>query len=201
MHRLIRQVALQIGGQGAGGFVAAGAVFFQALHHDPVELAAEHLTQAARVEAALDRERRKGLGIQRADALAGTRRLVFADDPPHLVVAGVAQGRAVEGRGAGQQLVEQNAQRIDVATGVDVQAAQLGLLGTHVQRRADHLVEVGEQRALGELLMRGLGDAKIDDLGHRRDVVQFHQDVAGLQIAVDHAFLVRVLHGPANGHE
>ena len=45
---------------------------------------------------------------------------------------------------------------------------QLGLLGAHVQRRADELGEAGEQRLLGELLPGGLGDAEVDHLGHRR---------------------------------
>ena len=40
-------------------------------------------------------------------------------------------------RRAGQQLVEQHAQRVDVAARVDVQAAHLGLLGAHVLERAD----------------------------------------------------------------
>ena len=38
---------------------------------------------------------------------------------------------------AGQQLVQQHAQRIDVAAGVDVELVQLGLLGAHVLQRAD----------------------------------------------------------------
>ena len=73
------------------------------------------------------------------DPGAGARRLVLADHPPHLVQAGAAEGLLVERRGAGQQLVEQHAQRIDVAAGIDVQPAHLRLLGAHVQRRADEL--------------------------------------------------------------
>ena len=42
---------------------------------------------------------------------------------------------------AGQQLVQQHAQRIDVAARVDVELTELGLLGAHVERRADHLRE------------------------------------------------------------
>ena len=43
-----------------------------------------------------------------------------------------------EGRGADQQFVQQDAQRIDVAAGVDVRVVDLRLFGTHVLRRADH---------------------------------------------------------------
>ena len=43
----------------------------------------------------------------------------------------------------------QHAQRVDVGPRVDVQPAHLRLLGAHVQWRADHLRDVGEQRRLG----------------------------------------------------
>ena len=36
-----------------------------------------------------------------------------------------------------KQLIEQHAERIDVAAGVDVELVELGLLGTHVLDRAD----------------------------------------------------------------
>ena len=54
---------------------------------------------------------------------------------------------------------------------------------------------------LGQLLAHGLGDAKVDDLGHRPDVMHFDQQVTGLEIAVDHAFLMRVLHAVAERDE
>ena len=78
---------------------------------------------------------------------AGTRRLVFADDPPHLVEAGFAERLLVERRRAGEQLVEQHAQRIDVAAGIDAELVHLGLLGAHVERRADELGKAGIERA------------------------------------------------------
>ena len=54
---------------------------------------------------------------------------------------------------------------------------------------------------LGQLLAHGLGDAEVDDLGDRPDVVHFDQQVTGLQIAVDHAFLMGVLHAVAERDE
>ena len=57
------------------------------------------------------------------------------------------------------------------------------------------------ERLLGQLLAHGFGDAKVDDLGYWPDVMHFHQQVTGLQIAVDHAFLMRVLHAVAEGNE
>ena len=79
---------------------------------------------------------------QRAQPRARLRRLLLADDPPHLVVRRLAQPLLVERRRAGQQLVQQHAQAVDVAARVHVQPAHLRLLGAHVQRRADHLREV-----------------------------------------------------------
>ena len=70
-----------------------------------------------------------------------------------------------------------------------------------VGSRADHLAEFGEQRLFGESLLRGLGYAEVDDLRHGQAVVQSHEDVAGLEVAVNDSLLVRVLDGLAHGHE
>ena len=48
------------------------------------------------------------------------------------------------------------------------------------------------------LLAGRLGDAEVDDLGHRHAVVQRHQDVRRLEVAVDDPLLVGVLHGLAD---
>ena len=47
----------------------------------------------------------------------------------------------------------------------------------------------------------GLGHAEVDDLGHRGAVDDRHQDVGGLQVAMDDPLLVGVLHGPADQDE
>ena len=46
---------------------------------------------------------------------------------------------AAERQLAGQQLVEDHAQAVDVAAAVDPVALAAGLLGAHVGRRAEHL--------------------------------------------------------------
>ncbi len=193
-------MALDVLGQGAGRLVATVAVLLQALHHDPVQLAAEQLAQPPRVTLALDRDGRGALS-QRAEPRARAGWLLLADDPAHLVVAHLPQPLPVERRGAGQQLVEQHAQGVDVAARVHVQPAQGRLLRGHVQRRADHLGEVREQRLLGQRLAGRLGDAEIDHLHHRRAVVQRRQHVGRLDVAMDDAFLVGVLHCLAHGNE
>ena len=55
-----------------------------------------------------------------------------------------------------------------------------------------------EDRLVRQLLLRGLGDAEVDHLRHRHAVVQRHEDVRRLDVAVDDALLVRVLDGLAD---
>ena len=76
-----------------------------------------------------------------------------------------------------------------------------GLLGAHVRRRADDLLEPGVQGHFGECHARRLRDAEVDHLGHRLVVVQGNQHVRGLDVAVDDAFLMGVLDCVADGHE
>jgi hypothetical protein len=47
----------------------------------------------------------------------------------------------------------------------------------------------------------GLGDAEVDHLRHRLVIVQRDQHVVWLEIAVNHPFLMRVLHGVTDLHE
>ena len=50
--------------------------------------------------------------------------------------------------------------------------------------------------APGHVLADRLGDAEVDDLGHRAAILIADQDVGGLEIAVQDPLLMRVLHGP-----
>jgi hypothetical protein len=52
---------------------------------------------------------------------------------------------------------------------------------------------LGEYRLFGELLFGSLGQTEVDDLRYRRPIALHHQDVGRLQVAVNDAFLVRVL--------
>ena len=49
--------------------------------------------------------------------------------------------------------------------------------------------------------MERFGNAKVDDLDDRLPVMQRNEDVAGLDIAVDDAFLVCVVDCIADGNE
>jgi hypothetical protein len=87
--------------------------------------------------------------LKRADAGAGFGRLFLANDPLHLGKAGFAEAAAIERGGTGQELVKQDAERVDIAASVDIQAAHFGLFGAHVGRRANHLAVGREERAFG----------------------------------------------------
>jgi hypothetical protein len=59
-------------------------------------------------------------------------------------------------------------------------------------------VQLRVNRVVRQPAFRGLGDAEVDHLRHRHAVVQRHEDVRGLDVAVDDPLLVRVLDGLAN---
>ena len=93
----------------------------------------------------------------------------------------------VKGGSAGDHLVEHDPERVDVAAGVDGLA--LGLLGREVGGRAH------DRAGLGEALARladGPGDAEV---GHLDLAGVVDQDVAGLDVAVDHAAAVGEVQG------
>ncbi len=96
------------------------------------------------------------------------------------------EGVAVERHLAGEHLVEDDAEGVDVGAGVD--ALPRRLLGRHVVRRAE------DHPRPGELGVRAadLGDAEVEDL-HEAVVAPAtdEEDVVGLQIAVDDAAPVR----------
>ena len=85
---------------------------------------------------------------------------------------------------ARQQLVEHDAEREEVRAPVELLA--LDLLGRHVRRAADH---VARARQLGG---RGLGELADPEVGDLDPAVLRHEDVGRLDVAVQHAALVRV---------
>ena len=135
---------------------------------------------------------------QSADSQARLGRLFFADDFEQLVVGGVTDALAIEGGDAGQQLIQQHAERVDVAASVDVQLAHTRLFGAHVKRGAHHLAEAGKERLLGQPGVRRFGHAEVDYLGNRRIVTQRDHHIRRLDVAVDNSLLVGVLNSLAN---
>ena len=149
--------------------------------------------RSARVDCCLRRER--------ADHRAGPPWFLLANDPSHLVEGRLLQPLFLKRRRAGQQLVQQDAQRIDIAAGIDVDHAQARLLGTHVQRCPDHLRELGIDRLFGQLLVQRLGDAKVDHLGNGHAIDFGDQDVGWFEVAVNDSLLMGMLNGTAHRGE
>ena len=56
----------------------------------------------------------------------------------------------------------------------------------------------GVKGLVGEASFRGLGNAKVNDLGHRHAIVEGDENVRGFDVAMDDAFLMGVLNGLAN---
>jgi hypothetical protein len=100
---------------------------------------------------------------------------------------------AIERKATRERLVEDGAERIHVAARIDVLRAN-DLLGRHVVRRADRHAALGEAVALGEI--EDLRDTEVEHLCERSTAVVrvAHEEVVGLEVAVDHARAVRGAH-------
>ena len=95
-------------------------------------------------------------------------------------------GRAGKRRLAGEHLVRHRTERVEVDARVDRLLAHR-LLGTHVLRRAER--EAGLRHARSARLLHGERDAEVRD----ERVPALQQNVLGLDVAMDHAVLVRVV--------
>ena len=181
--------------KGVGGFVTARAVFLDGLHHDPVEIWLHEASEFLRLD--LPGLGKRGAFISYRCAQAGRRlrRLHLTDDSTHFIVTRGRKGLGIEGRLSREQLVEQDAQGVDVTARVDIQTAQSCLFWAHIHWRADKLLKTREERLVSELALRGFSDAKVDDLGYWLVTVQGDQDIGWLDVAMDNAFLVRVIDG------
>ena len=91
---------------------------------------------------------------------------------------------SAEGQHARQQLVENDAEAVDVAAAVDLVGLAPGLLGTHVGRRPQKLA-VHRQGALAGIPG---GQAEVGDAGL---ALRVDQEIGWFQVAVDHPALVR----------
>ena len=172
--------------------VAPHRLLAERLQHDGVEIPLEAAPQPLRVgRTGAGARSRKGGGIGRhlgvEDGQARPQRLGLAHHPGD--VGDGPAGDAVR-PAAGEQLVEQHAQRVDVGGGGHRLAAHLfgaGVLGRHQLQPGRRR----RQRLPGHLGIEQLGDAEIEQLG---DAVLGDQHVGRLDVAVDHQVLVRVLH-------
>ena len=106
----------------------------------------------------------------------------------------------IERRPAGQQLVEDDAKAVDVDTRRQSAAAE-GLLWRHVARRADQRTRWRQGRQAAEAAARRRGQGQTfrqAEVGDVRLIVPIEENVAGLQIAVQDAALVGVVHSASH---
>jgi hypothetical protein len=185
--------------QFACALVAPTAILVERLHHDPVEFAAHDRSELARLAAPPARQPRKALA-RLAQARARRGRLDLTDDPLEFAEGRRAKPLAVEGRRAGEQFIHKDADRIDIGSRIDIKRS-LGLLRTHVFRRADELAMLGEERALDDAGARRLGDAEVDDAGEGPSVLRRDENIRRLQVAVDDSLLVGVMDRPTDLHD
>ena len=125
-------------------------------------------------------------------------RFVFPDDSTDFLKAGLPKHAAVKGQRARQQLVQQDAQGIDVAADIDVRNGHPRLFRAHVLRRAEKLSLFSKDRLFRERLLQRLCQAEVDDFRCRLIVDHGDKDVRGLDVAVNDAFLMGVLDRLAN---
>src|SRR5262249_6197292 len=128
-------------------------------------------------------------------------RLLLHDEAEQLDQGHAARPVVADGRRAGQELVKQDAQGIDVAARVDAPGTDVRLFGAHVLRRAHDRTDQRFGGLVGQRLLDRLGDAEVDDLRERLALVPRDQDVGRLDVAVDDALLVGVLDRLADRHE
>ena len=119
------------------------------------------------------------------------------------------------GKRDGDELVDEDAERVDVAAQVDLEGGASCLLGAHVRHRSADVAELAQLARLG-IRVRDAREAEVEDLdlreargpptwlpvaleppGGRRD----DEDVRRLQVAVDDSALVGVADGPADRRE
>ena len=190
-HHLVRQVTLDVARQAVGRLITPRAIFLKRLHHHPVELTPDHPSQLGRLGLAVSGHARQCL--ERAQSLARRGCLFLTNQPADLLTRGMREPPSLERCRAGQQLVKQHAQRVNVGPRVDIEAAHLRLLGAHVQRRTDHLGQLSVDRAVRQLLVDRLGDAEVDHLHHRLAVERRHQHIRRFHVAVNDSFLMGML--------
>ena len=104
---------------------------------------------------------------------------------------GAAHGVAIERTRTGQQFAKDHAERPHIAAHLRLTG---DLLGCHVCGRANQRLTHGGQAGQRIGAFHSLGDAEVDHARLHHIALDAHQHVGGLQVAVDHALLMRVQH-------
>ena len=95
----------------------------------------------------------------------------------------------------GRQLEQDHPQGVHVGALVDGGGIGSHLLGAHVAGRAEQLAGLGQAGPVEKVGVSGVGHAEVEHLRLSRFL---DEDVGGLQVAVDNALIVGVLHRVAH---
>ena len=194
--RLMRQMATHIGGELRDACVAPFAILVQTRHRDLVEVATQTPAKVANRRLPQLRTRRVVVRQHRARALRDR----FVEDLHHGRKAAFAQRLRRERQRAGQQLVEDDAERVDVRARVDRHARSL--LGAHVLRRAEQAAELRRARVVDvDRPLDRLREAEVDDVRQRLAGLLVDEHVARLEVAMHDTALMRVMDRAAHRDE
>ncbi len=144
-----------------GRLVAVVTILLQGLHDDGLDVTSE---------GAINR--------------AGPARSLFTDHPRRFEDRHAFK---VVGQGITEQFIENDTQRVHIASCIEKIRIGLALLRAHVLHGSQQLADIGLQRRDCHVRVRGPCNAEVDDL---RLAVGVHEDVAGLQVAMNDSLLV-----------
>src|SRR5262249_33206571 len=130
------EVMADVGGPFERGSVAAIAGPFDGFESDPNEIAAE-LADGLGWGGPARLRCGGGGSAAGADFGAGVGRIVFPKMAEEFIKTKVFPFGYIKGQSAGQKLVKDDAQRIDIGPGVNVVNGWISLLGAHVAGSAD----------------------------------------------------------------
>ena len=139
-----------------------------------------------------------GLLAETAEACAGGGRFLFPDGALDFGEAQAVKRLLVKGQDPGQEFVEQHAQGVDIRTCVNVLGGKVHLFRAHVLGCAQQLPLQGKYGLFGEGTGSGLGNAKVNELGHGPVPVHGYQDIGGLDVPMDDTLLVGIVQALAD---
>ena len=137
---------------------------------------------------------------------AGSNSLHQTDVISDLLIAARTDNGIWHGQRACQNLIKNNAERVDVRPRIQLLHTMHRLLRTHVRiRGAGSIPHSCLEERIAQFTVRRvqrLGYAEVDDLRHRSSVLFMHQNVRRLQVAMKDAFLMCMMNRLADGdHE
>ena len=188
-HRATVEMAIDVLDEFGNARVTAMRLLFHAATHDRVQIVLQRLHQrfGRKTSAFGGFAGLRAIGLQ--PTLIAQRWALEARGFHHTV--GAAHGVAIKRTRTGQQFAKDHAERPHIAAHLSLPR---GLLGCHVGGRADQRLAHGGQAGQRIGAFHSLGDAEVDHARLHHIALDAHQHVGGLQVAVDHALLVRVQH-------